>query len=364
MNRRPAVPFLAAILAGAHLLSLHVLSQDGTMNVLAYRGEQPARAAHGMVVSAHHLASDAGLEMLRAGGNAVDAAVATAFALAVVHPISGNLGGGGFLLLRTHKGKTRFIDFREKAPLAATETMYQDAKGNVISDASLVGYRSIATPGSVAGLVYAERKYGKLGLKRVIAPAIRLAREGFQLSGEETDEMKDKTLTRFADSKRIFQRGGDFYKEGETFKQPELARTLERIAADPDDFYHGGMARELVDELNKGGALITLTGPCAIQGRRAKAGDRHVSRLQDHQRSAAFVGGRGAGDRAEHSRELRPEETRGPRAGVDATRYGGLSPRVHGPLGVSWRSGLQQHSGCPFDREEICQRRGAAASFH
>jgi len=258
MNRRPAVPLLAAILAGAHLLSLHVLSQDGTMNVLVYRGEQPTRAAHGMVVSAHHLASDAGLEMLRAGGNAVDAAVATAFALAVVHPISGNLGGGGFLLLRNHKGKTRFIDFREKAPLAATETMYQDAKGNVIPDASLVGYRSIATPGSVAGLVYAERKYGKLGLKRVIAPAIRLAGEGFQLSGEETDEMKDKTLTRFADSKRIFQRGGDFYKEGDTFKQPELARTLERIAADPGDFYHGGLARELVDELNKGGALITL----------------------------------------------------------------------------------------------------------
>ncbi len=258
MNRRLALPFLATILAGAQILSLHVLSQDGTMNVLAYRGEQPARAAHGMVVSAHHLASDAGLEMLRAGGNAVDAAVATAFALAVVHPISGNLGGGGFLLLRTHKGKIKFIDFREKAPLAATETMYQDAKGNVIDDASVVGYRSIATPGSVAGLLYSERKYGKLGLKRVLAPAILLAREGFQLSGEETDEMKDKTLTRFADSKRIFQRGGDFYKEGETFKQPELARTLERIAADPDDFYHGGMGRELVAELNKGGALITL----------------------------------------------------------------------------------------------------------
>jgi gamma-glutamyltranspeptidase/glutathione hydrolase len=258
MNRRPAVPFLAAILAGAHLFSPHVSSQDGKTNVIAWRGEQPAQAAHGMVVSAHHLASDAGLEVLRAGGNAVDAAVATAFALAVVHPISGNLGGGGFLLLRTHKGKTTFIDFREKAPLAATETMYQDAKGNVIPDASLIGYRSIATPGSVAGLVYAERKYGKLGLKRVIAPAIRLAGEGFQLSEEEAEEMKDKTLTHFADSKRIFQRGGDFYREGETFKEPELARTLGRIADDPDDFYHGEMARELVDELKKGGALITL----------------------------------------------------------------------------------------------------------
>jgi gamma-glutamyltranspeptidase/glutathione hydrolase len=258
MNRRPAVPVLAAILAGAHLFSPQALSQDGKTNVIAWRGEQPVQAAHGMVVSAHHLASDAGLEMLRSGGNAVDAAVATAFALAVVHPISGNLGGGGFLLLRTHKGKTTFIDFREKAPLAATETMYQDAKGNVIPDASLVGYRSIATPGSVAGLVYAERKYGKLDLKRVIAPAIRLAREGFQLSGEEAEEMKDKTLTRFADSKRIFQRGGNFYREGETFRQPELARTLEQIANDPEGFYYGAMARELVDELNKGGALLTL----------------------------------------------------------------------------------------------------------
>jgi gamma-glutamyltranspeptidase/glutathione hydrolase len=258
MNRRPAVPFLAAILAGAHLFSPQVPSQDVKTNIIAWRGEQPALAVHGMVVSAHHLASDAGLEMLRAGGNAVDAAVATAFALAVVHPISGNIGGGGFLLLRTHEGKTTFIDFREKAPLAATETMFQDAKGNVIPDASFTGYRSIATPGSVAGLVHAESRYGKLGLKRAIAPAIRLASEGFQLSEEEAREMKDRNLAHFADSRRIFQRGGDFYREGETFRQPELARTLERIADDPDDFYHGAMARELVDELSKGGALITL----------------------------------------------------------------------------------------------------------
>lgn len=211
-----------------------------------------------MMVSVHHLASDAGVDMLRQGGNAVDAAVATGFALAVVHPIAGNLGGGGFLLLRTHDGKATFIDFREKAPLAATETMYQDAKGDVIPDASVTGYRAIATPGSVAGLVYAERKYGKLGLKRVMAPAIHLASDGFQLSAEEADELHDSGLARFADSKRIFQRGGNFYKAGETLRQPELARTLEHIVADPDDFYHGKMARELVDELKKGGALMTL----------------------------------------------------------------------------------------------------------
>lgn len=211
-----------------------------------------------MVVSVHHLASDAGLEILRAGGNAVDAAVATGFALAVVHPVAGNLGGGGFLLLRTHDGKSTFIDFREKAPLAATETMYQDAKGNIIPDASVLGYRSIAVPGSVAGLAYAENKYGKLGLKRVMAPAIKLASEGFSLTPEEAHELTDPDLAKFPESRLLFQRNGSYYRPGETFQQPELAHTLERIAADPADFYHGKMAHQLVDDLKKGGALITL----------------------------------------------------------------------------------------------------------
>lgn len=232
------------------------------MNILAYQDEQPVRARHGMVVSVHHLASDAGLEVLRDGGNAVDAAVATGFALAVVHPIAGNLGGGGFLLLRTHDGKATFIDFREKAPLAASETMYQDSKGNVLPETSLqssvIGYRSIATPGSVAGLVYAERTYGRLGLARVMVPAILLARNGFSLTDEEAQEMTDPDLARFSDSKRIFQRDGQLYSAGEVFKQPELARTLERIAADPDDFYHGKLAAELIAELKKGGGLLTL----------------------------------------------------------------------------------------------------------
>jgi gamma-glutamyltranspeptidase/glutathione hydrolase len=251
MIRRPFLPFLTAAL----FVPLLAAAQQGA---IPYLDEQPVRASHAMVVSVHHLASDAGLETLRAGGNAVDAAVATGFALAVVHPAAGNLGGGGFLLLRANDGKTTFIDFREKAPLQATETMYQDASGNVIPNASLLGYRSIATPGSVAGLVYAERKYGKLGFRRVIAPAIRLASEGFQLTAEEAHELSDPDLARFPDSKRIFQRDGQLYKENETFRQPELARTLRRIAADPEDFYHGKMAHELVADLRKGGALLTL----------------------------------------------------------------------------------------------------------
>ncbi len=258
MNRRIVLPFLACSLGAALFIPTLAAAQQGAKEGIPYRNEQPARARHGMVVSVHHLASDAGLEVLREGGNAVDAAVATGFALAVVHPAAGNLGGGGFLLLRTRDGKSTFIDFREEAPLQATETMYQDAKGNLIPGASVIGYRSIATPGSVAGLVYAERKYGSLGLGRVLAPAIKLASEGFQLTAEEARELTDPDLARFPESKRIFQRDGRLYQEGETFRQPELARTLQRIAADPDGFYHGKMARELVADLQKGGALLTL----------------------------------------------------------------------------------------------------------
>ena len=262
MNRRPLFPVLAAVAGVALLHSLPAHAQEAKKKVIPYLDEQPVRAKHGMVVSVHHLASDAGLEVLRGGGNAVDEAVATGFALAVVHPSAGNLGGGGFMLIRTHDGSDIFLDYREKAPLAATETMYQDAHGNVLPEESLegsvIGYKSIGTPGSVAGLVHAEKKYGKLGLQRVVAPAIKLAAEGFVLTAEEAEELTDPDLAKFPDSKRIFQRDGNLYKEEETFKQPELARTLQRIAADPDSFYHGALAHELVNELQKGGALLTL----------------------------------------------------------------------------------------------------------
>ncbi len=258
MNRRSLLPILAALAFAGLFISAIYIGRRGTASVLAYRGEQPVRARHGMVVSVHHLAADAGLSILEQGGNAVDAAVATGFALAVVHPAAGNLGGGGFMLIRTHDGKTTFIDYREKAPLAATENMYLDAHGNVIPDASILGYRSIATPGSVAGLVYAERKYGQLGLQRVMAPAISLATDGFELTPQEAHELADPDLAKFPASKHIFQRDGNLYKAGEVFKQPLLAQTLGRIAADPDDLYHGKMAHELVDDLKKGDALITL----------------------------------------------------------------------------------------------------------
>ena len=148
----------------------------------------PVHASHAIVVSVHELASHVGVEIMQAGGNAIDSAVATGFALAVVHPPAGNIGGGGFMLIRMADGKSHFLDYREMAPAAAKRDMYLDAQGSVIEGASEIGYKAIGVPGSVAGMVYAEQKYGKLTLKKVMAPAIRLAREGYALSwGEARD---------------------------------------------------------------------------------------------------------------------------------------------------------------------------------
>jgi gamma-glutamyltranspeptidase/glutathione hydrolase len=219
---------------------------------------EPVHARHGLVVSAHELASRAGVEIMQAGGNAVDAAVATGFVLAVVHSPAGNIGGGGFMLIRMADGQSHFVDYREKAPEAARRDMFLDAQGNVIEGASEYGYKAIGVPGSVAGMVYAEQRYGTLTLKEVMAPAIQLARQGYSLSWGEARDLHDKYLSRFAESRRIFQRDGNFYQPGEIFRQPDLARTLERIAAKPDDFYHGALARELAAAMQKGGGLITV----------------------------------------------------------------------------------------------------------
>ena len=229
-----------------------------TQVAFAGGGMHPEVAEHGMVASVHELASRAGVEIMQAGGNAIDAAVATGFALAVVWPQAGNLGGGGFMLIRMKDGTTHFVDFREKAPGKATANMYQDAQGNVIPNLSTIGYKAVGVPGSVKGLVYAEAHFGKLGLQRVMAPAIRLAREGYALSWNNARIMtEDKVMAQFPDTKRIFQNDGKGWHQNDLFKQPELARTLERIAAAPDDFYTGKMAHELADFIQQGGGLIT-----------------------------------------------------------------------------------------------------------
>lgn len=210
-----------------------------------------------MVTAVQKDATAAGVEVMRAGGNAVDAAVAVGFTLAVTHPEAGNLGGGGFLLVRFANGDVHFLDYREKAPAAATENMYLDEHGNVIPNMSLVGYKASGVPGSVAGMVYAEKKWGKLGLQRVVQPAIRLAREGFVLSYSDAQAFRDPDVAKFPESRRIFQRDGNYYQAGDLFKQPELANTLERIAKNPDDFYKGAMAQQIAAFMEKGGGLIT-----------------------------------------------------------------------------------------------------------
>ncbi len=227
----------------------------------------PVRARQGMVVSVDAQASRIGVEVLKQGGNAVDAAIATAFALAVTYPAAGNLGGGGFLLLRFKDGRATFLDFRERAPAAASRDMYLDASGNVVPEASTVGVRAAAVPGTVAGLEYASRNYGRLRWRRLVAPAVALARKGFPVSFELAESLSSpqtvERLSRFPASNRIFLRNGlhegRFYRPGERFVQLDLARTLERIRRrGARDFYRGYTARKLAAFMQKQGGLITL----------------------------------------------------------------------------------------------------------
>lgn len=230
----------------------------------------PVAARHGMVVSSEPHASDAGVEILRAGGNAVDAAVAVGFALAVTHPFAGNLGGGGFMLIHLASGESVFVDYREEAPGRATHDMYLDATGKVIPDASIVGALAAGVPGSVAGLALAEEKYGKLGLARVMAPAIRLASEGFPVSYALAHSLEDSSdlLSKFPVSRRIFLRDGKFYQPGEIFRQPEFARTLREIArSGPAAFYRGAIAKQIVATMQKDHGIISAAD---LAGYRAK----------------------------------------------------------------------------------------------
>jgi gamma-glutamyltranspeptidase / glutathione hydrolase len=228
---------------------------------------EPARARHGMVVADEPLAADVGVAVLKSGGNAVDAAVAVGFALAVTHPYAGNLGGGGFMLVRFADGRSTFIDFRERAPGKASRDMYLDAQGNPNQD-SVDGWRSAGVPGSVRGFELAQSKYGSQKWDALIAPAIELATKGYVLSYKSAELLRSAhTLSEDPESKRIFQKGGSFYDAGDVFVQPELAATLKRIAASgARGFYEGEIARRLVSEMATHGGLLTLAD---LQGYRA-----------------------------------------------------------------------------------------------
>ena len=224
-----------------------------------YRRE-PERGSNGMVVSTRAVASQIGIDILKKGGNAVDAAVAVSFALAVAWPSAGNIGGGGFMLIHLANGTNEIVDYRETAPLKATREMYLDEKGNVVPNLSLVGHKAVAVPGTVAGMEFAWKRHGKLPWKELLQPAIRLAEEGILLDAAFVSSFPDyvETLSRFPESKRIFLKGGDLFKQGEMFRQPELASVLRRIQSDgARDFYEGQTAKLIVSEMKANGGLIT-----------------------------------------------------------------------------------------------------------
>lgn len=222
-------------------------------------GFTPVAARQGMVVASEPLAAEAGLEILRAGGNAVDAAVAVGFALAVTHPEAGNIGGGGFMLVRLAGGEAVVVDYREEAPAAAARDMFLDARGELIPEATTIGARAAGVPGTVAGLALAHRKYGKLPWARVLRPAIRLAEQGFPVSYAFSESLRAdrELLSRFAETRRIFLRDGHPYEPGEVFRQPGLARTLRQIAGGgPKAFYRGRIARAIVATMERHRGLI------------------------------------------------------------------------------------------------------------
>jgi gamma-glutamyltranspeptidase / glutathione hydrolase len=220
---------------------------------------QPQRARHGMVVAMEAIAADVGVSILKAGGNAVDAAVAVGFAMAVTHPFAGNLGGGGYMLIRMADGRSAFIDFRERAPEKASRNMYLDSKGALTRD-SVEGWRSSGVPGTVRGFEMALAGYGKRKWAENLAPAVELATKGFSISYALAESLKgSKSLAASPESKRIFQKNGAFFEVGDMLAQPELAQTLWRISRNgAAEFYEGETAKRFAAEMTKNGGMITL----------------------------------------------------------------------------------------------------------
>jgi len=213
-----------------------------------------------MVVSAHPLASKVGIDILKKGGNAVDAMVATNFALAVVYPRAGNLGGGGFMIIRTPEGAAQALDYREMAPAKAHKDMYLDDKGQVIEGLSRNGGLAVGVPGTVAGLYAVWQKYGKKDWPQLLAPAIELAKNGFAVTEAEAHRLNKykKDFVKYNSDNQTFIK--DRWLKGDILKQPELANTLQIIARQgPKGFYEGAVAKAMVDKVNKSGGIMNLS---------------------------------------------------------------------------------------------------------
>jgi len=231
---------------------------------------EAVRGAKAMVATDEELGSKAGVEILKRGGNAVDAAVAVAFALAVVEPAAGNIGGGGFMLVRLADGRTTFLDYREVAPGKAARNMYIKPDGKLDERASVIGYKSVAVPGTVAGLELALKTFGTMKLAEAMGPAIRLAENGFAVSEKLARQLQEEKagLEQFPLSRGIFLNDGKMWKAGDTLKQPELAATLKRIAKNgAEEFYGGETARMIAADMAKSGGLITQEDLAAYKPR-------------------------------------------------------------------------------------------------
>ncbi|HJR11701.1 MAG TPA: gamma-glutamyltransferase, partial [Rhodanobacteraceae bacterium] len=222
---------------------------------------RPVTAKHAMVVSDQHFATDAGVQILKEGGNAIDAAVAVGYALAVTQPCCGNIGGGGFMTIHLKDGQNLFLNFREKAPLKATPDMFLDAKGDVVEGRSTDTYLGVGVPGTVMGLDTALKKYGTMSVAQVIAPAIKLARDGFVLEEGDAKIINDdlEALNKYPESAAVFGHGGKPWKAGERLVQKDLANTLEKIArGGTDAFYKGSIAEAIVKGSNAHGGILSM----------------------------------------------------------------------------------------------------------
>ncbi len=237
------------------------LQLGGAPMPLGAASRTPARGRQGMVVSASPLATDVGVEILKKGGNAVDAAVAVGFALAVTYPTAGNLGGGGFMVIHdARERRNTTIDYRERAPGGADRDMYLDAQGNVTAGLSTDGHLAVAVPGTPAGLLLALERYGTMDRRTVLEPAIRLAEQGFRIEFHLAESLRraEERLALHPETRRIYLRNGMFFEEGDLFVQSELAATLRLIAARGNaGFYEGQTAQRIVQEMRQGGGLIT-----------------------------------------------------------------------------------------------------------
>ena len=318
----------------------------------------PAEGENGMVVTAQHLATDVGLEVLKAGGNAVDAAVAVGYALAVTYPTAGNLGGGGFMTIRLADGTTTFLDFRERAPLAATKNMYLDDKGEPVPGASTDTYLAVGVPGSVAGFETAREKYGTKTREELIAPALRLARDGFVLEPGDVASFADGNDMLALDpaAAKIFLKDGQPLPLGATLVQADLARTLDRDLGGRGAGLLHRRDRRADRQGERGERRHPRDGGLrGLRGARARAGGVQLPRLRHRLVAAAVVG------RADHLRD--PEHPRGlsdllPRlrlGGDDAADGRGDAPRLCRPQHRARRPGLRGEPGREADQRRLCR---------